>query len=168
LPFIQFPQIDNVSLTRGRNIVAGCTGKFKVYVDGGARNNPGIGGAGAALYRPDGKPLAYAALYCGKNVTNNYAEYIGVILGLLLAKTLGVQSLICHADSNLCVKQISGEYRCKSASLKPLLTIVKNLMQKIENCQVCWIPREDNAVADEYANEAMDGRGTNNFVRVAQ
>jgi ribonuclease HI len=120
------------------------------------------------LYQPNGKTLAYIAVYCGDHVTNNFAEYVGIVLGLLLAKVLGIQDIKGYADSKLCVNQISRTYKCKSTSLQPLLSIVLNLVKKIKKCKITWVRREENKVADGCANEAMDGKGNNDYVRIAQ
>lgn len=50
--------------------------------DGSARpENPGNGGAGVVIYAPDGMILEVYK-YLGDSITNNVAEYEGLILGL--------------------------------------------------------------------------------------
>ena len=142
-------------------------GTYTVYSDGGARNNPGISGAGVALFLPDGRPLASMVVYLGDCQTNNYAEYVGIILGLTLAATIGIKHLKGHADSKLCVQQISGQWNCKKVTLKPLMYTARELKKEFMSCSIVWVPRDQNSKADGLSNEAMDGEGKNDFVRVA-
>ena len=170
---ISFPIVDPTSLSRAKKLVANNPGVYTVFTDGGSRGNPGISGAGAALYLPDGRPLAYLSLYCGNDTTgkriatNNYAEYIGVVAGMTMALAFGVTQLIGKADSKLCVEQILGRWKCKSSNLKGLCAIAKDMKSQFNQCTWKWIPRNENTIADQYANEAMDGQGNNDFVRVA-
>ena len=45
--------------------------------------------------------------------TNNEAEYEAVLLGLDLAKTVGVESTVIHCDSQVVVGHINGDYKAK-------------------------------------------------------
>jgi len=53
----------------------------------------------------------------GFETSNNQAEYEALIVGLRLAKDLGVRSLKCQTDSQLVASQMNGEYQAK----EPLL-----------------------------------------------
>jgi len=53
----------------------------------------------------------------GFETSNNQAEYEALIVGLRLAKDLGVRSLKCQTDSQLVAGQMNGEYQAK----EPLL-----------------------------------------------
>ena len=93
-PVFNFPIFAPESLLRARQYVAAHNeGTFTIYSDGGARNNPGISGAGVALFLPDGRSLAHMVVYLGDYQTNNYAEYVGIILGLTLAATFQIKHL---------------------------------------------------------------------------
>ena len=52
-----------------------------MHVDGGARGNPGPAAAAAVITTPDGELLVERGELLGV-VTNNVAEYRGVLLGL--------------------------------------------------------------------------------------
>jgi len=45
--------------------------------------------------------------------SNNQAEYESLIAGMLLAKEMGVQSLLAKSDSLLVTSQETGEYQAK-------------------------------------------------------
>ena len=120
------------------------------------------------LYFPGGsRPLAYLSIYCGDNETNNHAEYVGIVAGMIMASAFGIKKLKGRADSKLCVNQISGEWKCKAQNLKGLLEIARDMQRQFTTCSWHWIPRAENTTADQYANTAMDGQGHNDFVRVA-
>ncbi|MEK7066363.1 MAG: RNase H family protein [Patescibacteria group bacterium] len=65
--------------------------KIIVYTDGGARGNPGSAGSGAYIIHEDGKVIKECTKSLGVN-TNNYAEYMAVIIGLeALKKMFGAE-----------------------------------------------------------------------------
>ncbi len=128
--------------------------RLKIYTDGASRNNPGEAGAGVFIMR-DGKSLEKIARYLGRT-TNNVAEYSAAIIGLERAVELGASSVKLHADSELLVKQLNGQYRVKNEGLRPLYMKVKELIAKIGRVEVEYIPREMNEEADALANKAID------------
>jgi ribonuclease HI len=133
-----------------------------IYTDGGARGNPGIAGAGAVLQTVGGEVLKKVSQPLG-HTTNNEAEYRGVLLGLETAKKLfGKEKLAStqveiRLDSELVCRQLSGQYQIKEASLFPWFIKVWNLrVTDFPKLTFKHIPREQNAIADGLANEAMD------------
>lgn len=62
------------------------------------------------------------------NATNNEAEYSGAIIGLEKAIALGARTVVVRADSQLMVRQLTGEYRVKAAHLRPLHRRVVGLL----------------------------------------
>jgi len=42
--------------------------------------------------------------------SNNQAEYEALIAGLVLAKDMGAQNVVCRSDSQLMVGHMKGEY----------------------------------------------------------
>lgn len=133
------------------------SGAWVVNTDGGARGNPGPGGAGVILRSPEGEVVARGGAYLG-TVTNNVAEYEALLWGMRVARAMGAHSLMVRADSELVVKQMRGEYRVKNEGLKPLFVSAQGLRRAFESIEFVHVRREDNADADALANEAMDGR----------
>lgn len=125
--------------------------------DGGARGNPGPAGAGFVLETPAGDPIVGGGRYLGE-VTNNVAEYEALLWGLEVAAGRGVSELTVYADSELLVRQINGVYRVKHPNMKPLYARAVDLMRRFDHVDVRHVRRADNAVADAYANDAMDAR----------
>jgi ribonuclease HI len=139
--------------------------KVILYTDGGSRGNPGVAGAGVAVVGENGQILKTASRPLGR-MTNNEAEYQAVILGLeTLKKLFGKDKLKELAvenrlDSELVCRQLSGVYQTKEDHLWPLFMKIWNLrVAEFPNLTFTHIPREDNALADKMANEAMAAGG---------
>jgi ribonuclease HI len=126
-----------------------------IYVDGGARGNPGPAGAGVVLRENSGKRIHEAGYYLGRQ-TNNAAEYHALIRALERAARIGPQPLTIYSDSELLVRQLTGEYQVKSPKLAPLYRQVQTMLVKAARWTVRHVPREENQQADELANLAMD------------
>jgi ribonuclease HI len=136
---------------------AGRAERVRIFTDGAARGNPGPAGAGAVILDPQGRVLARLGKYLGRQ-TNNVAEYEGLLLGLRRAKELGARDVEVRADSLLLVKQLEGEYAVKNAALKELHARAKTLLRQFEHVDVRHVPREENTLADEMSNRAIDER----------
>ena len=128
--------------------------ELTIFTDGASRNNPGEAGAGIFILR-DGQPLEKIARYLG-TTTNNIAEYRAAIIGLEHCVKLGASVVRLHADSELMVKQLNGQYKVKNEGLRPLYQKAKELIAKIGCVEVKYIPREQNKEADALANKAID------------
>ena len=103
-----------------------------VYTDGGSRGNPGPA-ACAFVVMNAGRIIASGSKFLG-TVTNNVAEYNGVILALawLMANSeLTNKDIVFHLDSELVVKQLTGLYKVKEEHLKELVASVKNMIANI-------------------------------------
>jgi ribonuclease HI len=133
----------------------GAIGKVLVYSDGASRGNPGPAGAGAVLLDEKGGMLKRLGKYIGRE-TNNIAEYQGLLLGLRGAIEFGAREIEIRADSELMIKQLKGEYRVKNEGLKPLFTEAQSLMRRFEKVKLRHVPREENTLADEMSNRAID------------
>lgn len=133
--------------------------KITIFTDGGARGNPGPAGAGAVIYK-DGVEVGHVSKYLGIQ-TNNWAEYEALVLVLREAsKIFGSpvsEKVHMKMDSELIVKQMKGEYRVKNPELKKQHDRVRLLiLESFPNITFSHVPREENKVADRYANDAMD------------
>jgi ribonuclease HI len=127
-----------------------------LYVDGGARGNPGPAGIGARLLTADGDLVEELADYIGE-ATNNVAEYQALVAGLQMALDHRVRRLTVFADSELVVKQLNGQYRVKDAVLRGFHDQASRLLHQIADVELRHIPREQNAEADRLVNQAIDG-----------
>lgn len=130
-----------------------------LHIDGGARGNPGPAGAGVVIQCADTDKYLHEHGYFLGHGTNNFAEYTGLIKGLEAAQSLGAEHVAVHSDSQLMVRQLLGEYRVKSASLRPLYDRAAALLKQFKSHDLTHVPREKNEMADRLANEAMDAKG---------
>jgi probable phosphoglycerate mutase len=88
--------------------------------------------------------------------SNNVAEYSGLIAGLRLAEEFAPEADIeVRMDSKLVVEQMSGRWKIKHASMRPLAMEANRLAPF--GTTYTWMPREQNKHADRLANEALDG-----------
>lgn len=127
-----------------------------VEADGGSRGNPGPAGSGSLIRdRVGGSVLQGVGVFLGE-ATNNVAEYRGLITGLTLAREAGARSVQVRLDSKLVVEQMSGRWKVKHPDMKPLAAQAQALVREFDSVEFQWIPRKDNALADELANLAMD------------
>jgi ribonuclease HI len=124
-------------------------------VDGGARGNPGPAGYGVFIEDEAGHPVAELSEYLGHK-TNNYAEYSGLLAALGYALKHGAKGLRVISDSELMVKQIKGQYKVNSPTLKDLHGEAKRLIHQLERFEIRHVLREKNVQADRLANMAMD------------
>jgi len=124
-----------------------------LYTDGAARGNPGPAGAGFVLYAPGGKALANGSIPLG-HATNNVAEYRALIAGLHEASARGIKHLHARTDSELICRQLNGQYRVKSDSIRQFYEWARRLMQRFESIEIQHVPRDQNAEADRLASDA--------------
>ena len=93
-----------------------------MYFDGAfARQGAG---AGAVLISPTRDQLYYAVqlwFQCGEKVSNNIAEYEGLITGLKAAVALGVKCLTIKGDVQLLIKFSNKEYKPKDEHMEAYL-----------------------------------------------
>ena len=125
-----------------------------LFFDGACRGNPGPMAIGVVLME-NGKKLGELSKRLGIG-TNNIAEWSALIEGLKLAIAHGCKELEVRGDSQLVIKQISGQYRVKSDNLIPLFNEAKKLCGNFKEIDFKWIKREDNARTDTLSNDALD------------
>jgi ribonuclease HI len=129
--------------------------KARLFTDGGARGNPGPAAYGYVLEAEDGSVLAAHGEAIG-TATNNVAEYKALLAGLEKALELGVDELEIVSDSELLVKQMRGEYKVRKATLRELSTQAVELADELRSVTYTAVRREDNELADQLVNEALD------------
>jgi ribonuclease HI len=127
----------------------------KLQFDGCSKGNPGLAGSGSVLYNNDIE-IWNDFTFLGDKLTNNYAEYMGLIIGLKKAVELGIKELIVEGDSMLVIKQMKGEYKINSENLLLLYKEAKVLEQNFDNVVYTHIYRDFNKKADALSNIAVE------------
>jgi len=127
-----------------------------IHIDGGARGNPGPGAAGVLIADARGQPLFEAGYYLG-HTTNNQAEYRALLLALEAAARLKRREIAIFCDSELLVRQLTGEYRVRA---KELILLHEQAQRKLLKFRwhIRHVPREENTRADEMVNLALNRR----------
>lgn len=125
-----------------------------VCFDGASRGNPGRAAIGVVVLK-DGVPVREIAETIGVT-TNNIAEYRALLRALEEAHALGARTVRVQSDSELVVRQLSGEYKVRSPKLAPLHRQAMARMRRFERVSVVHVPRDRNRGADALANHALD------------
>jgi ribonuclease HI len=128
---------------------------YHANIDGGSRGNPGPASYGVVIRDPRGEIVAKLKKYIGR-MTNNVAEYYGLIAALDYAQSHGISALRVESDSELLVRQMRGQYKVKSAELRPLFERARKMSHAFASFKIEHVYREQNAEADALANEALD------------
>lgn len=125
---------------------------MKIYTDGGSRGNPGKA-ACAFVAIEDGKIVSEKVKFLGKK-TNNEAEYNAVIMALSEIKD---KELEIVSDSQVVIRQLTGEYRINLPHLKELYEKVQVLCEG-RKVKFSNVARENKFIsrADELVNEELD------------
>lgn len=129
--------------------------KLVLHVDGGARGNPGPAAIGVVISDADGIVVDELAERIG-SATNNVAEYRAVLRGVGRARELGATELEIVGDSELIARQLSGVYKVKHPSMKPLYEQAMAALAGFDRWQIRSVPRAHNARADALVNAALD------------
>ena len=130
-----------------------------LYFDGASKGNPGLGGAGFVIYDMSTNVEIYSnSRFVGMKVTNNYAEYFGLYLGLTKAASLKINNLRVYGDSLLVINQMKGEYAVKSQNLIDLYNASIDASKEFSEISYHHIPREKNKRADMLANEGINNQ----------
>jgi ribonuclease HI len=121
------------------------------YVDGGSFGNPGPSGIGVVI---DGSTSG--TIRIAKSIgrqDNNVAEYVALLEALQCALGLKAKTLHVFSDSEVVVRQMSGEYSCRSPRLYSLNWICRKLARSID-FSISHIRRENNTEANRLAGSA--------------
>ena len=130
--------------------------KIQIYTDGASRGNPGAA-AWAYLILKNGTIVTKESDFLG-TTTNNVAEYNAVIHALQAAKNKGYKKVEIYSDSELVIKQITGQYQVRKAHLRLLWEKIKQLQSCFEYTEFNSVRRSDRyiSVADQMCNETLD------------
>ena len=128
--------------------------EFRLQFDGCSKGNPGLAGAGAVIYQGYTE-IWSSSLFIGEKITNNHAEYAGLILGLEQAIKMNIKILMVEGDSMLVINQVTGLYKVKSQSLLNLYHKTKELQNQFDDIYFTHIYRNKNRRADELSNIAI-------------
>jgi len=125
------------------------------YVDGGCLGNPGPSGIGVVISGLAGGPVRIAK-WIG-NQDNNVAEYAALMEALQYAVALKARKLHVYSDSQVMVRQMTGEYECRSPRLYSLHWTCRKLARSLK-FSISHVRREFNIEANRLAQSALKRR----------
>jgi ribonuclease HI len=92
--------------------------------------------------------------------TNNVAEYVAAIRALEWLREQGFRGpVVASGDSQLVVRQMTGEYEVRTEHLVAYHDRLAQLAREFSSVTWRWVPREENARADELSKEALEDAG---------
>src|SRR5437762_4565061 len=100
------------------------------YVDGGSLGNPGPAGIGVIIDGANSGTIRITKPIGRQD--NNVAEYLALLEALQCAVELGAKALHVFSDSEVVVKQMTGEYSCRSAQLYFLNWTCRKLARSLD------------------------------------
>ena len=133
---------------------------YVCYFDGacGPINPGGNIGTGAIILKGD-DPIYENSGYVDAQdfdymgTSNNIAEYMALIDVLKKLIDLGLTSkkILVRGDSNLVINQMRRLWKAKGGRYKPYYDEAMELAKSFEDIKFRWIPREQNAFADDLS-----------------
>ena len=133
-----------------------------IYFDGlcRPRNPGGIATYGYVIYK-DGEKVksGCGVVGSGAGMTNNVAEYSALKHAVEWVSRNSVKDeIVIKGDSQLVIHQMNGTWQIKSATSKKFVPEIRRLMEG-RKPRFVWIPREQNAEADQLSNVAYSQSG---------
>ncbi len=125
------------------------------YVDGGCLGNPGPSGIGVVINGCASGPVRIAKWIGHQD--NNVAEYAALMEALQYAVSLKARALHVFSDSQVVVRQMTGEYECRSARLYSLHWTCRKLARSLK-FSISHVPREENSEANGLVQAALKRR----------
>jgi ribonuclease HI len=126
---------------------------WAIYFDGSACED-GCG-VGILLVSPRGVTYSFSIKLPAPG-TNSLVEYEAVHRAMELLLRAGAKVVEVFGYSKLVISQLTEEYRCESESLFPLWMQCLELMTQFRYINFYWIPRSQNAEANDLAQKASE------------
>jgi ribonuclease HI len=122
------------------------------YVDGGCLGNPGPSGIGIVISGGEAEPVRISKWIGHQD--NNVAEYAALMEALQYAISCNARKLHVYSDSQVMVRQMTGEYVCRSSRLYSLHWTCRKLARALK-FSISHVPRERNDEANRLAHLAL-------------
>ena len=105
-------------------------------------------GAGVVITSPRGQVFNFS-FRLQFEATNNVAEYEALLLGLEIAKDMGIKMLNIKGDSDLIILQVKNHFSCKCQRLRKYSNAVWDIMEFFDALNLTRIHRDQNSLADK-------------------
>ncbi|XP_070017921.1 uncharacterized protein [Nicotiana sylvestris] len=124
------------------------SGVWTLFTDG-ASNVKGFG-LGNVLKPPTGSTIRQSIKT--SRLTNNEAEYKVMVVGLEVAKSLGVEVIEVKCDSLLVVNQVNKSFEVREDRMQRYLDKLQVTLHRFKEWTLDHVPREQNSKVDALAN----------------
>ena len=124
-----------------------------LYSDGGMSPRPCYG---FVIRDTDGLIVEQVGRELPEGVTSNEAEWCGLLAGLYRAREIGASVVKAHGDSQLVMRQASGQYAVRAENLIEFKEELVRIKRDFERLTFHWVPRAQNTLADELGRAACD------------
>jgi ribonuclease HI len=114
------------------------------------------GGVEILLISPKGEMFEFA-IPIQPTVTNNQAEYKALLRSSVPKRSRAI-SVEIYGDSELVIKQLNGQYECKSDALRNYYEECREILKSFQLVILQHIPREHNEEANRLAQSASGYR----------
>jgi len=126
---------------------------LEIFVDGAADLNARKAGIGGVFFRNGSEIYSFSEFI--PDITNNQAEYLALCKALEVAAQFDAQKLRVCSDSQLMVRQLTGQYRVKHENMKPLYERAQRLIRQFKQVDFEHITRKYNKLADKLSKLGM-------------
>ena len=96
--------------------------------------------------------------------TNNQVEYEALVIGLEILLELRAKDVRVIGDSQLVLRQLTGEYKCNSFLLAPYFTTAIQLLDSFYNVEFEHVPREIDELAQIAFGVKIDEELTHKLI----
>ena len=135
--------------------------EYTAWFDGacGPVNPGGTATYGVMIKDRDGTILVWEHGLVGEGSTmsNNVAEYAGVLQILKYLSSRPPGRVTIRGDSNLVIKQLTGKWRIKKGLYRSTAVEAKALLARLRSggwkITLCWIPRTQNKECDALSKK---------------
>ena len=128
----------------------------RIFTDGASRGNPGNAAWAFVIVDDENAIIGRNSGFIG-HATNNDAEYTAIACALAAASALQIRFADVYSDSEIVVRQLTGQYRCKEPRLQIKKAAIKDLLKLID-VRFKNVPRDNEFVkiCDKACNETLN------------
>ena len=80
---------------------------------------------------------------------------------------MGIKSLEVYGDSQLVIRQLTGDYKCCSSSIAPYFVAARQLLEQFSDSKLNHIPWSKNEEANRMVESALGHKETNQVAQSA-
>lgn len=114
---------------------------YKLYINSGAKGNPGPATVSGSLYDSNDKCVFSYTRSFG-SMTSNEAEYRAIYLGLGFLIQENLNGVTCYSNNKVVVNQINGTYKIKEDKFKKWYTEIRSALDFLTLVEIKYLHRD--------------------------